>query len=171
MSKFSKSLSRDAYSATNVGPYALLNESRYRATEERKVGIKLHSRISKGTWHHIKSRARKGPPQGVIQKCQAQERNLSAPKFEQERCVRREAWDLAKMSTRSRRRTSPRSTPQPKHVMLAPSSREVVVDSREPMHMPSKKVSSSDELETLRKSRNTTTVIAARRDVQTSVEV
>ena len=43
-----------------------------------------------------------------------------------------------------------------------------MVDSGASMHMQSKKVSSSAELETLRKSRNPTTVIAANREVQTS---
>ena len=58
-------------------------------------------KFSKGTWHHEKIRERKGPSQGVTQKCELQERNPCAPKYEdgsfqetlqQERCVRREAW-------------------------------------------------------------------------------
>ena len=53
-----------------------------------------------GTWHHVKIRERQGPLQGVLQKCELQERNLCAPKFDertrdetlkQERFARREA--------------------------------------------------------------------------------
>ena len=54
---------------------------------------------------HTKIRERKGPSQGVMQKCVLQERIPSTPKFEertqdetlkQERCARRDARDLAK---------------------------------------------------------------------------
>ena len=62
-----------------------------------------HSPRAHGTtWTN---REKKGPSQGIIQMCEPQERNPCAPKFEertleetlqQERCARREAWDLAK---------------------------------------------------------------------------
>ena len=68
-----------------------------------KVGTLGHTiKFSKGTWHHVKNRERKGPSQGVMQKCEPQERNPCAPKFaertqeetlQQERCARREAWN------------------------------------------------------------------------------
>ena len=73
--------------------------------KSRKLGSNCTVTFSKGTWHHIKSRERKGPSQGVVQKCKPQERNRCAPKSEdrtqedtlrQERCARREAWVLAK---------------------------------------------------------------------------
>ena len=52
--------------------------------------------FSKGTWHQIKIRERKGPSWGIIQKCAPRQRSPSAPKFEersheqtwhQERCA------------------------------------------------------------------------------------
>ena len=70
--------------------------------KEGKLGSTRTVNFSKGTWHHIKKLERKGPSQGVTQKC---ERNPGAPSFEQrtqdetlhqERCARRVAWDLAK---------------------------------------------------------------------------
>ena len=78
-----------------------------RKSIRRKIG-KLGSnhtiKFSKGTWHHIKNRERKGPSEGVMQKCEPQDRNPCRKKFEdrtlqetlqQERCARREAWNLA----------------------------------------------------------------------------
>ena len=73
--------------------------------EVGKVGSNHTVKFSKGTWHHTKIRERKGPSQGVLHKCEPQERNPCAPKFEhrtreetsqQERYARREAWDLSK---------------------------------------------------------------------------
>ena len=84
---------------------------RYRATEEvysawnGKLGSNHTVKFSKGTRHHMKIRTRKGPSQGVVKKCEPQERNPCSPTFDdrtqqetlqQERCARREAWDLAK---------------------------------------------------------------------------
>ena len=55
--------------------------------------------------HSYKFGKEKGPSQGIMQKCEPQERKPCAHKFEdktlletmqQERCARREAWDLAK---------------------------------------------------------------------------
>ena len=59
--------------------------------------------------------------------------------------------------------------------MLAPTSknpeeREFVVDSGASMHMLSKKDLSSEELETLRRSRTSTTVVTANGEVQTNEE-
>ena len=54
---------------------------------------------------HTKILEKKGPSPGLIQKCEPQERNPWAPKFEertqdktlnQERCVRRDAWESVK---------------------------------------------------------------------------
>ena len=66
-------------------------------------------------------------------------------------------------------------TPTEARVMLAPTSkrpeeRDFVVDSGASMHMLSKKDLSSDEMETLRRSRITTTVATASGEVQTSGE-
>ena len=49
-----------------------------------KLGSNCTVTCSKGTWHHIEIWERKGPSRGVTHKCE-----------HQERCARREAWDLA----------------------------------------------------------------------------
>ena len=49
----------------------------------------------------------------------------------------------------------------PAHTSKSLEERELVVDSRASMHMLSKKVLSSDEMETLRRSRNPTTAVTA----------
>ena len=72
-----------------------------------KLGSNRTIKLSKGTWHHIKIRERKGPSRGIIQKCEPHECNPCAPRFEervqdetlqQERCTRRVAWDLSTSS-------------------------------------------------------------------------
>ena len=69
------------------------------------LGSDRSVRFSEGTLHFVTIGERKGPSQGVTQKCETQERNRCAPKFEdgtqqetlqQERCALRKAWDLAK---------------------------------------------------------------------------
>ena len=78
-------------------------------------------KFSKATKRRVKIRETKGALQGIIQKCEPQERNPWAPKFEestqdetlkQERCVRRGAWELAKVVY----------SPAEAWVMQAPSS-------------------------------------------------
>ena len=73
--------------------------------EEGKLGSKHAVKFSRGTWHQIKIRERKGPSRGIMLKFEPHERGLCAPKFEersheetlhQERCARRAAWDVAK---------------------------------------------------------------------------
>ena len=66
-------------------------------------------------WAHyapLKNRERKGPSQRVIQKCKTQDRIPRSPKFEdgsqeetlqQERCARREAWEMANKCPRVER--------------------------------------------------------------------
>ena len=49
--------------------------------EVGKLGSKHAVVFSKGTWHHIKIRERKGPSQGVMQKCEPQERILWGSKI------------------------------------------------------------------------------------------
>ena len=51
--------------------------------EEGKLDQNVPSIFSKGTWHRMKIRERKGPSPGVIQKCEPHERNPCAPKFEE----------------------------------------------------------------------------------------
>ena len=121
-------------------------------------------RFSKGTLHPVQIRERRGPSQGVTQTCEPQERSPCALKFEertqdetlqQERCVHREAWDLARNDKLKNEDKATFYSPTEAWVMLAPSSkkpeeREFVVDSGASMHMMGKKELSSDELDTLR---------------------
>ena len=109
-----------------------------------------------------------------MQKCEPQERSPCAPKFEerrqeetlqQERCARRVARDLAKnvMKLKDKDKATFYS-PTEAWVMPAPSSkkpeeREFVVDSRSINAHAEQKVLSSDELDTLRKPRNSTMVV------------
>ena len=82
--------------------------------ESGMLGSKHTVKFSKGTWHEIKIRERKGPSRGIIQKCAPHGRSLCAQKFEdrsheetlgQERCARKAALELAKIFTSSRIRT------------------------------------------------------------------
>ena len=129
------------------------------------MGIKSRRHILQGHVAPQKNRERKGPSQGTMQKCEPQERNPCAPKFEprtrqetlqQERCARREVWDLAQNVQKLKARDKATFySPTETWVMPAPSSkkpgeREFVVDSGASMHMLSKKDSSSAELEHLR---------------------
>ena len=50
--------------------------------EPGMLGSKHAVKFSKGTWHRIKIRERKGPSRGIIQKCAPHERRPCAPKFE-----------------------------------------------------------------------------------------
>ena len=70
-----------------------------------KLGSNHAVKFSKGTWHQIKIRERKGPSREIVQQFETHDRNLCAPKFEewsqeetlhQEGCARRAAWDLGK---------------------------------------------------------------------------
>ena len=49
--------------------------------EDGKFGSKRAVKFSKGTWHQITVRARKGPSRGTIPNCEPQERSPCAPKF------------------------------------------------------------------------------------------
>ena len=72
--------------------------------KEAKLGSNHTVQFSNGAWHHIKIGDRKGR-EASFRKCEPHEGNPCAPRFEdrtqdetlhQERCARREAWDLAK---------------------------------------------------------------------------
>ena len=152
--------------------------------EPGMLGTKHAVKFSKGTWYQIKIRKRNGPSLGIIQKCAPHERSPCAPKFEdrsheetltQERCARR-AWNLAKSvfqlkNTDQATFYSPveaKAAPAP--TSKSPEEREFVVVSGASMHMLSKRDLSSDELDTLRRSRNTTVVLTANGEVQTNEE-
>ena len=93
-----------------------------------------------------------------------------------ERCAHRAAWDLAKncYKLKNADRTTfyfpveARLTPTP--TSQSPEQREFVVDFGASMHMLSKKDLSSDEMDTLRRSRTSTVVVTANGEVQTNEE-
>ena len=135
---------------------------------------------------HGNIRERKGPAQGVMQNCEPQERSVGS-KFgertqkdtlKQERCARRESWDLAKKCLQAQKKggkgcvlLSCRSVGNADTLSSTkPEEHEFVVDSGASVHMLSKTDLSSGELETLRRSRNATTVVTANGEVQTNEE-
>ena len=122
---------------------------------------------------------------GVICPGDPHQRNPNAPKFEdrsqeeterQERCAREAAWRLAKniLKLKEKDKTvffSPSENwclPSPS--TIKPEEREFDVDSGASMHMISKKVLNSAELETVTTSISPMTVITDNSDVQTNEE-
>ena len=114
-------------------------------------------------------------------------RSPCAPKFEersheealhQERCARKAAWDSAKNIYKLK--SSDNATfyyiPGEEKGMPAPTTsrrpeeQEFVVDSGASMHMMRRRELSSEELDTLRRSRNPTVVLAANGEVHTNEE-
>ena len=94
----------------------------------------------------------------------------------QERCARGVARNLAKINFKLKNadkatfKTSIEARVVPAPTSKSPEEREFVVDSGASMHMLSKKDLSSSELDTLRRSRNTTVVVTANGEVQTNEE-
>ena len=80
----------------------------------------------------VKNLEKRGPSQGIAQKCELQERNPWAPQFEertqdetlkQERCARRDAWELAQDVYKLKKESKDSFyTPARAWVMPAPSS-------------------------------------------------
>ena len=94
----------------------------------------------------------------------------------QQRCARSKAWNLAKNIYKLKEKDKATFySPAEEWVLPAastkePGEREFVVDSGAGMHMVSKKDLNSAELETMRISRNPTTVMTANGEVQTREE-
>ena len=91
----------------------------------------------------------------------------------QQRSARSKAWNLAKNKNKLKEKDnttfySPAELPAAS--TKEPGEREFVVDSGASMHMVSKKDLNSAELETMRISRNPTTVMTANGEVQTREE-
>ena len=91
----------------------------------------------------LKTRERKGPSRGIVQKCAAHERSRCVPKFEdrlheetlqQERCGRGVAWD----SDEATFYTSVEARAMPAFTSKRPEERGFAVDSGASMHMLSK---------------------------------
>ena len=132
--------------------------------EEGKLGSKHAVKSSKGNWHKIKIRKRKGPSRGIIKKWAPHERSPWTPTFGErsheetfhpERCARKAAWDLAQnIYMLQNSDTTTLFSPIEARVMLAPTStrpeeRELAVDSGASMHIMSKKILSSVEMDTV----------------------
>ena len=125
---------------------------------------------------------KKRPSLGKIQLKMPHQRSTHAMKFEdtsqeeterQQRCARGKAWNLAKNKNKLKEKDKATFySPSEEGVLLAastkePEEREFVVDSGASMHIVSKKDLNSAELETMRMSRNPTTVMTANGEVQT----
>ena len=153
--------------------------------KDGQKGTNYKIQFSRCTWHNIKTRERKGPSLGIIQKCAPHERSPCGPKF----AGRSQRGYLAARAMRPQGRVGTwifftssriwtklrfyfpveaRAVPAP--TSLLPEEREFVVDSGASVHMLSIKELSSDEMETLRRSRNPTTVVTANGEVQTFEE-
>ena len=122
--------------------------------ENGKVGSNPTVKFSKATMRRVKNLEKRGPSQGIIQKCEPQERNPRAPKFEertqdetlkQERCARRDAWELAqdvyklKEESKDTFYSPARAWVMPAPSTTKPEERHFVIDSGAPMHMLSTK--------------------------------
>ena len=137
-------------------------------------------------WHHVKLWKERVCLKEFCKKCDPQERNPCAPQIEdktlqetlqQERCSSREAWvGLGKSVYKfNNKGLSHVPLTHQAWVMSAPSSkktkeREFGVDFRASTRMLNEKVSSSAELNTLRKFRKTTSVITASGEAHASEE-
>ena len=140
--------------------------------EQGKLGSKRAVKLFKGTWHQIKNWERKSPSQGIIQKCAPHMRTPCTKKdapAKQHGIQRKNIYKL---------KNSDKTTlfsPTKAKVMLAPTSqrpveREFVVDSGASVHMMSKKESSSEEMDIVKRSRTPTVVLTASGEVHTDEE-
>ena len=67
--------------STQVGCVCLKILIRENPFNVNKENWDQNIKFSKGTWHQIKVRERKGPSRGIIQKCAPHARSPCAPKF------------------------------------------------------------------------------------------
>ena len=144
--------------------------------EEGKLGPNHTVKFSQGTWHHIQ----KFWKERVHREASFKSANLTSairalPDLRmahfRKPCNKKDApaekhWTWRKMSTSSKKTKATFFSSTEAWVMSAPSSkkpeeREFVVDSEASVHMLSKKASSSDELDTLRRCMTTTVVVTA----------
>ena len=149
------------------------------------LGPKRIVHFSRGTLRYVQILERKGASKGVTQHSEPHDRSPYAPKFEdgseeetlqQERCARRDAWEMAGSVHKLKEKNKATfhslsavwSLPEPSS--MKPKEREFVVDSGASMHMQSRIDLNSTELENVRVSRNPTTAITAKGEVQTNEE-
>ena len=161
-----------AYSTTQ----SRRSPSRFYGRAQHFLGSDRTVRFSKrhGT-PHKKKRERKGPSQGVIQKCEPHVHSFCASNFDdrtqeetlqQERCARREAWILAKNVLKLN------DEDKAKFISFAELWSLTAASSRKENLWSIRSVNSpnSAELETVRVFKNPTTVTIANGQVQTNGE-
>ena len=152
---------------------------------QKVLGSIRRVRFTESRLRQASIREKKGPSLGKIQVKNTHQRSPYAVKFEdrsqeetkrQQRCTRGKAWNLAKniYKLKEKEKATFFSLSE-EWVMPAASTkkmeeREFVVDSGASMHMVSKRDLYSAELETMRISKNPTTVVTANGEVQTREE-
>ena len=147
------------------------------------ISLGSQVRLTKSTQRQASIREKTGPSLGKMQVKIPHQRSPCAMKYEdrspgetarQERCARGKAWNLAKnMYKLKEKEKAAFHSPSEEWVMPAastikPEEREFAVDSG--VHMVSNRDLKSAELETMRISKNPTTVMTASGEVQTKEE-
>ena len=142
-------------------------------------------RFTKATQRHADIRENEGPSLGKIQVKVPHKRSPYALCFEdrsqeetekQERCVRGDAWRLAKNISELKEKDKAtfllpyQRMVSPSAIRNEPEEKDIVVDSGASMHMLSRKDMNSAEKETVRVSKSPTTVVTANGEVQTKEE-
>ena len=151
---------------------------------QKVFGSTRRIRFTQSALRQASIREKKGPSPGKIQVKHPHQRSPYAMKFvdrsheetDRQRCARSKAWNLAKNIYKLKEKDKATlGSPSEEWVLPAastkkPQEREFVVDSRACMRMVSKKDFNSAELETMRTSRNPTTVMTANGEVQSREE-
>ena len=142
-------------------------------------------RFTQSTPRQASIREKKGSSLGKIQVKLPHQRSPYAMKFEdrsheetarQQRCAQSKAWNLAKHIYKFKEKDKTTFYSPTEELLLPvvsikePEEREFVVDSGASVHMVSKRDLNPAQLETMRISRNTTTVMTANSKVQTREE-
>ena len=144
--------------------------------EPEKLGSKHTVNFSKGTWHQIKNRERKGPSRGFFPKSAPNERSRCAknrgkitsrnhaPRTMRPRRSMEFGANIYKLNNADKTTfyTSVEARAMPAQTSTSAEEQEFVVDSGASMHMMSKKDLNLDELDTLRRSSNPTVVVTAK---------
>ena len=152
---------------------------------QKVLGPSRRVRFTQSTLRHANIRENKGPSLGKIEVKIPHQRSLFAMKFEErsqeetersQRCAQSKAWNLAENMYKLKEKDKATFySPSEEWVLQAASTKELEerefgVDSGTRMHVVSKKDQHSAELETMRISRNPTTVMTANGEVQTREE-
>ena len=172
---------------TRVSCVSRFSSEKIHSAERKEIWYQITpSNSPRARWYHIKTRERKGPSRGVVHKCEPHERNPCAPRFEerthdetvhQEKRARRVARDLAKSVVEAQKiliklRFLLSYWSQGNagaHFNITRGTRIRGWFWSISAHAEQEDLR-SDEMETLRRSRNPTTVVTAIGEVQTNEE-